>query len=223
MCGRFSLTTTEKQFILSRFELDEIKIKLEPRYNIAPSQMIPVIRNDYPHELNEAKWGLIPHWAKDETNAYKMINARSETISEKPAYREAFKRHRCLIIADSFYEWNKKGGLKTPYRIMLKNEDVFAFAGIFDIWHDTISCSIATTEPNKLMEKIHIRMPVILQKKDEKRWLESEPEEALKLLKPYDVNKMKMYEVSSQINSPANDFKGLIEPVNKSTLAEFMG
>jgi len=221
MCGRFSLSTAEKQQIMNRFNLEEISIPLKPRYNIAPAQNIPIIRNDSPKTLNEAKWGLIPHWAKDEKIGYKMINARAETINEKPSYKQPFQKHRCLIIADSYYEWNKKGSTKTPYRIMMQDEDLFAFAGIFDIWNEKVTCSIVTTEPNKLMQEIHIRMPAILKKDKEQEWLSSSAEEALKLLEPYPSKEMKMYQISTLVNSPKNDLLSVIK-ADKSNLAAFI-
>ncbi|MBN2368685.1 SOS response-associated peptidase [Candidatus Woesearchaeota archaeon] len=205
MCGRFSFSKPEKQLLLNRFGLTEIKIDLKPRYNIAPSQKVPVIFNTASDILSDAQWGLIPSWAKDDKVGYKMINARAETVAEKPAYRTPFKSKRCLIIADSFYEWNKKGGPKTPYRFMMKNEDFFSFAGIYDEWNGITTCSIITTEPNDLMKNIHIRMPVILKKEDEKKWLSVKPDDAKELLKPYPSGEMKMYEISELINKPEND------------------
>ncbi len=130
MCGRFTQTQAEKEKILKRFRLKKIDHKLVPRYNIAPGQDVPVILNETPDELSMVRWGLIPFWAKDEKIAYKMINARAETITEKPAYRHSIKKKRCLIIADGFYEWQRKAGQKTPYRICLKDEQPFAMAGI---------------------------------------------------------------------------------------------
>ncbi|MFH1642929.1 MAG: SOS response-associated peptidase [Nanoarchaeota archaeon] len=209
MCGRFSLSKAEKQLFLDRFKLKDIRINLQLRYNIAPGQNIAVILNNQPDILSEALWGLIPDWAKDSKMGYKMINARSETISEKPAYKGPFENKRCLIPADSYYEWKKAG--KVPYRIMLKDESLFCFAGIFDIWQDKLTCSIVTTEPNDLVKKVHIRMPVILDKKEEKNWLDSDPKDALELLKPIDSSKLKMYQISKLVNSPTNNNVDIIK------------
>ena len=226
MCGRFSLTTAEKQVLLNRFDLEEIPFELKPRYNIAPSQDIPIIQNTNPKILTQARWGLIPSWAKDESLSFKMINARAETVNEKPAYKKPFEQKRCLIPADSYYEWDKVKNTKTPYRIMLKNEEIFSFAGIWETWNkdgkSITSCSIITTEPNELMKKIHIRMPVILSKDKEKDYLNNSPEKALKLLKPFNATKMKMYQISDLVNSPKNDSIEVIKEVKKSTLADFL-
>ncbi len=219
MCGRFSFSKPERQLLLNRFGLKKIEIELNPRYNIAPSQKVPVIFNSSPDTLSEAQWGLIPFWAKDEKIGYKMINARAETVADKPAYRDPFRKKRCLIIADSFYEWNKKGGRKTPYRIMRKDSGFFAFAGIYDQWKDITTCSIITTEPNELLKKIHIRMPVILNKEDEGRWLEK-PDKGL--LKPYPAEGMKMYEISSLVNKPENDSEEIMKPSKQGGLGKFM-
>jgi putative SOS response-associated peptidase YedK len=220
MCGRFSLTIAESQTILRRFGLKKIAVGLKPRYNIAPSQQIAVILNESSDSLTEATWGLIPHWAKDETSAYKMINARAESINEKPAYKEPFQHKRCLVISDSYYEWNKES--KKPYRIMMKDEGLFSFVGIWDRWDDKTTCSIITTTPNELMKKIHIRMPVILPKEEEKRWLSDiKPEEALTMLKPFDASQMKAYEISPLVNSVKNESPDVIKPLAKTGLGKF--
>ena len=219
MCGRFSLTIAESQTILHRFGLKKIAFDLKPRYNIVPSQQIAVILNESSENLTEATWGLIPHWAKDESTSYKMINARAESINEKPAYKEPFEHKRCLIIADSFYEWNSK----KPYRMMMKDEGLYSYAGIWDRWKDRTTCSIITTTPNELMKKIHIRMPVILPKEQEKKWLSQiKPEEALTMLKPFDATQMKAYEISPLVNSVKNESPDVIKPLAKYGLGKFI-
>jgi putative SOS response-associated peptidase YedK len=221
MCGRFSLTAAEKEFFFKRFGISNVSFELKPRYNIAPSQMVAVIRNDIPEALSEAKWGFIPHWAKDDSSAYKMINARAETIANKPAYKDSFLHKRCLIPADSYYEWDHKGLTKRPYRILLKSEEVFGFAGIWDRWRDVISCSIVTTEPNALVDKLHDRMPVILPQEKEKLWLNGTPSEAHSLLKPADATDLKIYEIGSAINTAKNDSPDMIKPAVRNGLGRF--
>ena len=206
MCGRFSLTVTSK-ILFSHFAVEGPDF--EPRYNIAPSQEIIIIREDLPQKISYAKWGLIPHWAKEKT--YAMINARAETVDKKPAYKSSFRSKRCLIPADSFYEWKEK----IPYRYMMQDETPFAFAGIWDEWKRDnqvlITCSIITTEANSLVKKIHDRMPVILE--NPRLYLEIDEDGALKMLKPFDPKKMKSYKLSKIINSPKNDHRDVIKPM----------
>ena len=216
MCGRFSLSTVEKHLIIDRFRVD-VPIELKPRYNIAPTQETPVILNENSSVLSMAKWGLIPSWSQDSRIAYKTINARAETVSEKPAYKNSFQKHRCLVIADSFFEWDKRSGRKTPFRIMMEDESLFSFAGIYSKWNEITTFSIVTTEPNELMSKIHIRMPVILHKEDEKRWLE---EPAKDILVPF-TGEMKMYEISTLVNSPKNDTPEILKKVERDDLRKF--
>ena len=220
MCGRFSLTTTEKELLMDIFGLKSIPFGLKPRYNIAPSQDVSVVRNDESDRLSLARWGLIPSWAKDKAIGYKMINARAETVREKPAFRSSFKNRRCLVIADSFYEW-KHDSRKIPYRVLLKSKKPFAFAGLWDRWErdgeKIISCTIITTKPNSIVRKIHDRMPAILQ--DPRAWLDADETAAYDMLKPYEDEKMTAYQVSDKINSPANESPEVIMPVQ--TLADF--
>ena len=227
MCGRFSLTKTETQLILDRFDIKKISFELKPRYNISPTQNIPVIFNKSPDMLSEARWGLIPHWAKDEKFGYNMINAMSETVDSKPAYKEPFKNKRCLIIADSFYEWKEVGKHKVPFRAMLKGEGLFAMAGVYDVWKNgdktIVTASIITTNANEMMKKIHPRMPVILPKNLENEWLsEISVEKAKEMLKPYDSEDMKVYEVSPLVNKSSIESADIIKPaVHEKSLAEF--
>jgi putative SOS response-associated peptidase YedK len=211
MCGRFSFSPLAK-IIEDRFDVKVDTIQYKPRYNCAPSQNLAVISNSNPGELSYYRWGLIPFWAKDKSIGNKMINTRAETIMEKPSFKNSFKRKRCLVLSDGFYEWKKIDEKeKIPYRIMLEDESLFSMAGIWDSWKDENeeqihSFSIITTTPNKLMENIHNRMPVILNKKDEKTWLENDDTDFLKqLLVPFDEKKMTAYPISKMVNSPAND------------------
>jgi putative SOS response-associated peptidase YedK len=165
------------------------------------------------------RWGLIPSWAKDQSIGSRMINARAETLSEKPSFRDAFRKRRCLVVADGFYEWQKVAGRKRPMRIVLQTGEPFAFAGLWESWRDpegtTVrSCTIITTGPNSLIEPIHNRMPVILSRDDEARWLDPEmddPPSLLQMLAPYPQGAMDAYEISTLVNSPANDVPDCIE------------
>ena len=168
------------------------------------------------------RWGLVPFWAKEPSIGYKMINAKSETLTEKPSFRKPFKEKRCLVLADGFYEWEKTDKKnKVPYRFVLKNRQPFAFAGLWDVWKtpegDTLlSFTIITTRANELMERIHDRMPVILNEKDEAKWLDPEFKDTDKLsslLQPYPSEQMVAYKVSTIVNSPKNDTPSCIEPV----------
>lgn len=209
MCGRYSFAV-EDELIWERFGVSVRSAIYKARYNCAPSQELAVITNQDPAELQFFRWGLIPFWAKDPLIGNKLINSKAETIAEKPSFRHAFRKRRCLVPADGFYEW-KKNGTKVPYRIILGGGSPFAMAGIWESWTSpggaTIhSFSIITTEPNELMAPIHNRMPVILMPDDEKRWLYEDNETHLQeLLKPYPSKLMKVFPVSSLVNSPHND------------------
>ncbi len=216
MCGRFQLSVKGRQ-ISERFNVEVFDEMFSPAYNCAPSQQLPVIANKLPGELRFFRWGLIPFWAKDPRIGFKLINARAETLAEKPAFRQALRKRRCLIPANGFYEWRKSD--KTPFRIFLKNEELFAFAGIWESWKDaegrTVhSFSIITTKANSLMESIHDRMPVILPREREQDWLKEENVELLtRLLRPFDSKKMEAYPVSTKVDSPKNDGPELVQPV----------
>lgn len=224
MCGRFTLFA-EYDDILNRFDIEAaIEQDLyQPSYNIAPSHsVLSVINDGTQNRLGYLRWGFVPSWAKDEKAGYKMINARAETLAEKPSFRHAFKHRRCLIIADSFYEWKKgPNKTKTPLRITLKSNDLFAMAGIWERWkspegNTLFSCSIITTTPNELMKDIHDRMPVILNKEDEQAWLDPSLNDVSKvshLLKPLTADNMEAYEVSSLVNSPRNNSPNLIQKI----------
>ncbi len=216
MCGRFSQTKTKQQ-IKKRFNLTKMTETVEPLFNIAPQRDILAILNESPKELSYVRWGLLPSWSKEEKTPYRMINARAETLLEKPTFKRLVKSKRCLILADSFYEWKKQDGKKRPYRIMLEDEDLFAFAGIWDLWEKEgvviKSCAIITTEPNELMVEIHDRMPVILKQEHEQAWLKEDDKTAMDLLRAYDSNKMKAYPISTMVNSPTNNSNKILEPV----------
>jgi putative SOS response-associated peptidase YedK len=220
VCGRFSLTVSEE--ILRQYFPFKLPKKVLPRYNIAPSQeVLAVVSDDGKMTGKMLKWGLVPYWANDPKIGFKMINARAETVDEKASFKHAFKKRRCLILADGFYEWKKEGDKKIPYRFTLKNEQPFAFAGLWEKWDKhggpMYTCTIITTKANELVEAIHDRMPVILPKEWEKVWLDPAIEDAeyLKsLLRPYPSEEMKMYEVSTIVNSPKNDVSDCIKPVH---------
>jgi putative SOS response-associated peptidase YedK len=223
MCGRFTLIADLDQ-IIQRFNIG-FSIDANEymyRYNIAPSQNVLSIVNDgHVNRLGFLKWGLVPSWAKDASIGYKMINARSETLVEKPSFKYPFKRRRCLIIADSFYEWKKEGKKKQPMRIRLKNDKLFAMAGLWERWNgssgdEITSCTIITTKPNEFMKSIHDRMPVILSREDEKVWLDRSIDDTdllNHLLAPYPTEKMEAYQVSTEVNSPHNESSNLIKDV----------
>ncbi len=224
MCGRFTLSAPIEE-IIDRFLIEAFleEENYAPSYNIAPSQSVmAVISDGKVNRMGFLRWGLIPPWAKDPSVGYKMINARGETIAEKPSFRNAFKKKRCLIIADSFYEWkHHENKTKTPMRIKLKNNHLFAMAGLWEQWKSpegksVFSCTVITTSPNELMEEIHDRMPVILKPEDEKVWLDPSITDANFLnqfLVPFDENQMEAYEVSSLVNSPKNNTIDLIQKI----------
>lgn len=173
-----------------------------------------------PRRAELYRWGLIPGWAKDSKAGNRLINARAETIAQKPMFRSQFKKQRCLVLADGFYEWDKKGAKKVPYRVTLKDEEPFAFAGIYDTWQDAAgkeirSFSIITTASNDLIGRIRDRMPVILSKRDERAWINPDkaPDDLRKLLRPFPEKEMKMWEISVLVNKPSNDVPAVIEPL----------
>ena len=222
MCGRFTITATPDQ-LEQAFPGIAIPSQIVPRYNIAPSQPIAVIPNDGKNAVDFFLWGLIPSWAKDPSIGNKMINARGETLSEKPSFRNAYKRRRCLILADGFYEWKQSPGGKgkTPHYITLTNRQPFAMAGLWEQWFspdgsEIKSATIITTEPNELMAQLHNRMPVILHPENYAHWLdpnEHSPADLQPLLVPYPVREMAYYPVSTRVNSPANDVPECVAPI----------
>ncbi|MDQ0971851.1 putative SOS response-associated peptidase YedK [Neobacillus niacini] len=224
MCGRFTLTATVDQLI-DRFDIEFFLQEEEynPSYNVAPSQSVLAVINDGArNKMGFLRWGLIPPWAKDMSIGYKMINARAETLTDKPSFRNAYKKKRCLIVADSFYEWKRLDSkTKIPMRIKLKSNELFSMAGLWENWKSPegksiYSCSVITTSPNELVHDIHDRMPVILKPEDEKYWLDPSITDTTKLnplLKPFDHTLMEAYEVSPLVNSPKNNSIELIQKI----------
>lgn len=224
MCGRFALTA-DPELIQQFFNLQTMPPVMTARYNIAPTQPVAVIANDAPSELTFFRWGLVPSWSKDISIGTKMINARAETLHEKPSFKAAYKRRRCLIPANGFYEWAKTDDGKKPMYIHLKDHELFAFAGLWETWHspdggELRTCTIITAEPNELVKPLHHRMAVILDPSDYDLWLSGDelpPQALAPLLKPYDADKMGVYEVSTLVNNAANDTPELIKPFNRPT------
>lgn len=227
MCGRFTLTTTPEQ-IRAAFPWLSVPDEIQPRYNIAPTQPVAVAPNNGENELEYYQWGLIPSWAKDPGIGNQMINARAETLAEKPSFRTAFRRRRCLILTDGFYEWRAEPDQrrKTPMYIRLASGQPFAFAGLWENWNapdgsNILSCTIITTQPNRLMEGIHNRMPVILPEQAYPLWLETgEPDipSLQSLLTPFPAELMTAYPVSIAVNSPANDNPECILPAGPAAI-----
>lgn len=221
MCGRYTQRAKLKQ-LAELFKLfDAIADSIVPRYNIAPSQDVLAIRETDSRELVELKWGLVPSWAKDPKIGNRMINARGETVREKPSFRSAFKRRRCLVPADGFYEWKKTGAkTKQPFFVHLKHDQPFAFAGLWEHWEGDgeiiESCTIITTDANELMKPIHERMPVILPVEAYDEWLDPEnqaTEDLPRLLVPYPTDEMEAHRISTYVNSPRNQGLECIEEV----------
>ncbi len=222
MCGRFTLTI-DPTHLQEAFPWAVIPDNLPQRYNIAPSQPVAVIPNTGDNTLSMYKWGLIPSWSTDPAIGDRMINARAESLAEKPFFRNAYRRRRCLILADGFYEWKQNPGMKSkqPVYIRLKTEHPFAFAGLWEVWNspdgsEVRSCTIITTQPNSLLEPIHNRMPVILPPNAYSQWLASEdrqPAQLNELLIPYPSSEMIAFPVSRIVNSLQTDTPDLIKPV----------
>ncbi len=220
MCGRYTLTADAEAIQLA-FDLDSISGGFQPRYNIAPSQLAPVITNRQARQLSFLKWGLVPSWAKDPAIGSRMINARSETAAVKPSFRSAFKHRRCLIPADGFFEWTQQSSKKVPMYIHLENRALFAFAGLWESrahpdGSKLETFTILTTEANEGIRPLHHRMPVILAPADYEVWLSPEPAAAVELMplmSSHPAKGMRFYPVSQQVNRPINDNPTLIEPV----------
>ena len=224
MCGRYKLSR-RKQVVEEYFDATSDEPDWNPRYNVAPTQSVPVIRQ-HPkepiRELSLMRWGLIPSWSRDSSGAARMINARAETAATKPAFRDALKSRRCLIPADGFYEWVRTGKAKQPYCFEVNEGKMFAFAGIWDRWknpsgHWIKTCSILTTTPNAVTSAVHDRMPVILDPASYDLWLDPGMKDvgaASDLLKPLDARLMRSYPISTRINHVANDDAECSAPVN---------
>lgn len=237
MCGRYSLFTRTEELV-SRFDAEPAR-PLERRYNCAPGQELPVVTNDAPEEFRSLKWGLVPDWADDSSVGTELINARAETVRDKPSFREAFERRRCLVVADGFYEWSARDGEKRPYRVAFEDDRPFAMAGLWERWRpertqtglsdfvggasggerpdadpDVLETfTIVTTDPNEALSDLHDRMPVVLDSDEESTWLHGGAEEAASLLDTHPGDEMDTYPVSTQVNNPANDAPELVEPV----------
>lgn len=224
MCGRYTLTADAESIQLA-FKLDDNDGWTEPRFNIAPTQQVAVITDRDPKTLSLMRWGLVPSWAKDPKIGNRMINARSETAAEKPSFRTAFKRRRCLIPADGYYEWTKKGKKKIPMYIQHAEREIFAFAGLWDGWKNLDgdwlqTCAILTTEANEKVRPIHHRMTVILEPEDYELWLsprELMPPEWQPLMAGPASEELKFHQVSTQVNSPANDNPTLVLPIESAS------
>ncbi len=223
MCGRFALTNIDTIFSRLRVIVSE-DVKITPHYNIAPSQNIPVIYKDknLENRIEFMKWGLVPFWAKDPKIGYKMINARAETLTQKPSFKNIFKTKRCVIPSSGFYEWKKIDKQKVPYYIGIKNSKIFSFAGLFDNWKDRDgnelkTFTIITTDANNTLKPIHDRMPVILKQEFEEKWLDMKIQNSdllAEMLKPYPDDQMVAYSVSSEVNNPENDSPELTRKIN---------
>ena len=227
MCGRFSLVTDAEE-LAQRFGFEGGGLSRQARFNIAPGQeTLTVVGDGSRNNARYMRWGLIPSWAKDPSAGSRMINARAETIDARPAFRNAFERRRCLVLADGFYEWMKVGRRRTPVRVILRSGEPFAFAGLWETWRSpedvvVASCAIVTTTPNAVLQPIHNRMPVILPREAESLWLDTgraRPDELRRLLAPYPAADMEAYEVSSLVNSTGNDTPYVIERVAWSQAA----
>jgi putative SOS response-associated peptidase YedK len=222
MCGRFTLTIdpAELQDVYGEYSFPS---QFSPRFNIAPTQPVLAIPNDGNKAANFFVWGLIPSWAKDLSIGDRLINARAETLAEKPAFRGSYKYKRCLVLADGFYEWKAQPGTKSkvPYFVYLKSRQAFAFAGLWDEWNgpdgsQVKSCTIVTTTPNRLMAPIHNRMPVILSPDAYAQWLDpavQSPDNLAALLKPFPAEEMAAHPVSTFVNNPKSDQPECVVPV----------
>jgi len=225
MCGRFTNNAKPEQ-IKTEFKVGAKNPNLfQPRFNIAPSQMIDVVfEPESERIISQLKWGLVPSWSKDAPTSKGLINARAETITEKPSFREAFKSRRCIIPASGFYEWQKKGtGAKQPFYFYLNDKEVFGFAGLWEEWLDKQTgelletCTIITTEANEVLKPVHDRMPVILKAESYDEWLDAKLKDTNRLqelLKPYPAKEMDSHTVSRTVNIPDTDSADLITPLN---------
>ncbi len=221
MCGRFvrhsSLSLIEKTF-----NIDSIEAKAAPSYNVAPAQKILAVVRDGQNRLVDLHWGLVPFWAQDRSIGSRLINARAETIAEKPSFRNAFKKRRCLIVADGFYEWKGEKGNKQPWYLTLRDQDPFAFAGLWELWRGDknskyYSCTIITTAASESVRGIHQRMPVILLPHTYRTWLDSAIQDAdqlKQLLQENHFKNLRCFPVSRRVNAVVNNDAGCIEPLD---------
>ena len=220
MCGRYSLIADLGE-LAKRYEFDGDGLALKPAYNVAPTQDVLTVVGGETRRGGFMRWGLIPWWAKNASIGSRMINARAETVSEKPAFRDALRRRRCLVLADGFYEWQRTGSVRKPMRVVMRSGEPFAFAGLWSVWRDPDgnripSCAIITTTANDLLRPVHDRMPVVLPRELEELWLDrsiDDPGALGSVLTPYLDDAMEAYEVSTLVNSAANDGPEVIEAV----------
>ncbi|WP_158058241.1 SOS response-associated peptidase [Halorussus halophilus] len=224
MCGRTSLFVPQS-VLEERFDATATK-PITPRYNIAPGDRLATIQNDATDEIDQLEWGLVPSWVDDPDDSPRPINARAETVAEKPMFRDAFEKRRCLVLADGFYEWQGQRGSKQPYRITRRDDQPFAFAGLWETWdggddhpngenghRETVT--IITTDANETVADVHDRMPVILDREDEQMWLSATDEKQLQgVLDPYPADELRAYPVSKRVNNPANDSADVIEEID---------
>jgi putative SOS response-associated peptidase YedK len=219
MCGRFAQKSPAKK-VAEKFKVEGVPPLVE-RYNVAPTQAVLAVRESSDRrEATYLKWGLVPRWAKDSGIGNKLINARAETVAEKPSFREAFARRRCLVPLDGFYEWSRRGDRKRPFYFHLRDGEPFAVAGLWEVWEGDggalETCTLLTTEANELLAPYHDRMPVILRPEDYGLWLDTEVRRAellQPLLRPYPHGEMSAYAVSTLVNSPSNDSPRCVESI----------
>ncbi|MCC6727788.1 MAG: SOS response-associated peptidase [Chthonomonadales bacterium] len=221
MCGRFTLTRATDQ-VARRFAAEQLVLPIAPSYNVAPGQAVAAITDwGGRRVLEPLRWGLVPFWAKEPAIGNRLINARAETLAEKPAFRNALTRRRCLVPADGFYEWRQEGGKRQPMYVHMRDGELFAFAGLWEEWlspdgSPLRTCAVITVPPNALMAEIHNRMPAILAPDDEASWLGGagkRVEDLLSLLAPYDDRGMEAYPVSRRVNAPTVNDASCIEPL----------
>lgn len=220
MCGRFTLLADEEE-ILQTFDIKQPITDYQPSFNIAPGQsVLTIIHDGKEKRAGYIRWGLVPSWAKDEKIGYKMINARNETAHEKPSFKKLMAKKRCLIIADSFYEWQQDAQQKQPKRIQVKDRELFAFAGLWDKWEyagkKLFTCTMLTTEANDFMQKIHHRMPIILPKEKQDEWIQPNtlhPKEAKQFIDSIQMDQLTAYDVSTYVNTAKNNDKNCIAPL----------
>lgn len=221
MCGRFTITALAEDLVNRYKAVLSEDFNYRPNYNVAPLQYIPtIIGSSTGNRLGMLRWGLVPSWAKDDKIGSKMINARSETLTEKPAFRQLINSKRCIIPSNGIYEWKTVNSKKQPMRIVMKDESVFSMAGLYETWTDPngqklSTCTIITTEPNSLMAEIHNRMPVILSKEDESIWLGREIDQkvVLELLKPFSADRMRAYKVGIEVGNVRNNNEHLLDEI----------
>ncbi len=229
MCGRYALVVVGDGSLQRRFSLEEFLPDVRPRYNVAPTQTLPVVVRNSPDRVEMMRWGLIPSWAKDASIGSRMINARAETVAEKPAFRRPLRSQRCLVPATGFFEWKREGGGRTPFYFRLRDDALFAFAGLWDVWTnpegrgEVHSYTIITCPANAVVAPIHDRMPVMLEREAEEAWLDpesSDPKELLPFLHPYPADQMTGHRVGGRVNSVKNDAPELIAPVASPALPD---